>query len=134
VDQETTAARLHAERRRVAEQVEALQADFDTIVAASEYTAADDEHDPAAAARRARARADTTRRRHLLELRTVRQRDRTRTARRASRRDALRALRARSLTYASVPLVRAPTLLVDGFTFGEGTRGRAGGADVPAAS
>jgi RNA polymerase-binding transcription factor len=46
VDQETTAARLHAERRRVAEQVEALQADFDTIVAASEYTAADDEHDP----------------------------------------------------------------------------------------
>jgi RNA polymerase-binding transcription factor DksA len=46
VDGETTAARLHEERRRVAEQVDALQTEFDAIVSASEFTASDDEHDP----------------------------------------------------------------------------------------
>jgi DnaK suppressor protein len=46
VDDEATAERLHEERRRVAAQVDALQAEFDAIVAAAEFTAADDEHDP----------------------------------------------------------------------------------------
>jgi RNA polymerase-binding transcription factor DksA len=40
------AGRLRAERQRVAEQVDALQADFDAVVAASDFTATDDEHDP----------------------------------------------------------------------------------------
>jgi DnaK suppressor protein len=37
---------LHAERRRVATQIDALQEQFDAIVEASRDTAADDEHDP----------------------------------------------------------------------------------------
>jgi RNA polymerase-binding transcription factor DksA len=40
------AERLRAERQRVADQVDALRSDFAAIVAASEFTAADDEHDP----------------------------------------------------------------------------------------
>ena len=43
---ERTAARLRAERRRIAAQVDTLQSDFDAIVSASEFTATDDEHDP----------------------------------------------------------------------------------------